>query len=150
MSLAAADLLDKTADAIEERGWGQHDYANIDGSYVCFLGAVGVAHVGRTHWFQELAMQFTYPLTYKQWLQNVAEHDAVVAEAVGAFGEHVLDLLEQECEEGISDGDYLPVVWNDRVAKSRDEAVATIRAAALVLRAEAVTEVAEAPVLVTA
>lgn len=139
-TVAAADLLDKAADAIQERGWGQNKYSDESGNHLCFLGCVSYAKVGRPTYFEEFAEQhvelFVGGNTWEDWLDVIGQEDPVLRDAILAFEGMIIDELS-----GIDyrANDYTVVVWNDRVASNGQEVIEKLRAAALLLRAKAET-----------
>lgn len=144
-TLAAADLLDKAADAIEERGWGQHDY-HRNGQQFCFLGSLSYAKTGAPEFFFDFAQRFPHGNSWDQWKLALGEEDPVLLEAVLAFEDMILDEL---AALDYSDHDYTVVLWNDSVATNGQQVVAKLRAAALLLRTKNETAI-EQKELVTA
>lgn len=103
-----ADILDRAADLIEERGWHQGWYVN-DCGQLCIRGAMLVA-VG-----------IEPPQKDMPWPDHSGEANASWQEATDEMDEYLDDLAER---------------WNDAPERTKEEVVSTLRAAAQAARAE--------------
>lgn len=102
-----ADILDRAADLIEERGWNQGWYVNECGG-LCAVGAMYTA-AG-----VELPVGAEFP-------DIPDEVSNAVLRAFRVFGDHVKRLAS---------------AWNDAPGRTKEEVVSTLRAAAQAARAE--------------
>ncbi len=121
--MTPAEILDKAADVIVERGWHQGGYmslgANPNTCQVCVLGAMNVA-VGN----------------------NPDDADVNIAEAAEAFAGYLGLVIRRDEFDDDDDPDTDPIAeavgnnWNDFVATSAEQVVAALRACAANLRTE--------------
>jgi hypothetical protein len=107
-----ADILDRAATLIEERGWNQHYYVNdaggldLDGALYAATGMDPKPHVGMSAW-----------PGYTQ-ARDQASHRAYA-------------WLSRWMP-----GPRTPISWNDMAERTKEEVISTLRAAARAARAE--------------
>lgn len=147
-TLAAAELLDATADTIETYGWTRFAYHNPSG--VCLMGGLAKTRFNDASYFsvisgQAMAKSSRMSLSMSEWFDYLRTFDSVLHEALVAFDAHIADEARAFArQQGVPDNEELFLTyWNDNVATSGAEVVEKLRAVALVLRAKEETPVEE-------
>lgn len=138
-TLAAADILDRAADAIEVRGWGQRQYANEFGNNMCVVGAVSYTALGDASQIGTLySAAFAGRQPMRLFIGSLADSYPALVTALHTLCDDVND-----DEPEVGKYNFPLFDWNDNFATDAEEVVAKLRSVALRLRAQTEADVTE-------